>query len=176
MEYLLEMQVEQKNILTHHKIDHNINDVLLEEVIMKNHYKELQFSTKGENDMKDITDEIQDIVSKSKIQEGIICVFVPGSTGTISTIEYEPGLQKDFPEAMNNIAPKNNYYSHHETWNDDNGRSHVKATLMGPGITIPIHQGKIIHGTWQQIVFIDFDTRPRNRRIITQIIGTKDEN
>ncbi len=140
---------------------------------MINHYEEIHFSTKGENDMMDITEEIQRIVSKSKINEGIICIFVPGSTGSLTTIEFEPGLQKDFPEAMNKIAPKNKHYAHHETWHDDNGRSHVKASLIGPSITIPIHQGKIIHGTWQQITFIDFDTRSRNRKIIIQIIGEK---
>jgi len=135
------------------------------------HYKELQFSTKGENDMKDITEDIQQVISESDLTDGIACVFVPGSTGTLTTIEYEPGLQQDFPETMNEIAPKNKYYAHHETWHDDNGRSHVKASLMGPSITIPFHQNKLIHGTWQQVVFIDFDTRPRDRRVIVQLIG-----
>lgn len=135
------------------------------------HYKELQFSTKGENDMKDITEDIQQVISESDLTDGIACVFVPGSTGTLTTIEYEPGLQQDFPETMNEIAPKNKNYAHHETWHDDNGRSHVKASLMGPSITIPFHQNKLIHGTWQQVVFIDFDTRPRDRRVIVQLIG-----
>lgn len=140
---------------------------------MMNHYEELHFSTKGENDMRDITEEIQEIVSKSEINEGIICVFVPGSTGSLTTIEFEPGLQKDFPQAMTIIAPKEKHYAHHETWHDDNGRSHVKASLIGPNITLPIHQGRIVHGTWQQIVFIDFDTRSRKRKISIQIIGKK---
>ena len=140
---------------------------------MPSYYEELQFSTKGENDMKDITNDIQQVISISKLKEGIVCVFVPGSTGSLTTIEFEPGLQKDFPQAMNEIAPKNKYYAHHETWHDDNGRSHVKASLMGPSVTIPFHQGKLVHGTWQQIVFIDFDTRPRDRRIIVQLVGEK---
>jgi len=140
---------------------------------MASYYEELQFSTKGENDMKDITNDIQQVISSSTLNEGIACVFVPGSTGSLTTIEFEPGLQKDFPQAMNEIAPKNKEYAHHETWHDDNGRSHVKASLMGPGVTIPFHQGKLIHGTWQQIIFIDFDTRPRDRKIIVQLIGEK---
>lgn len=138
---------------------------------MTSYYEELHFSTKGENDMKDITDNVQKVISKSKLTEGIACVFVPGSTGTLTTIEFEPGLQKDFPEAMNEIAPKNKYYAHHETWHDDNGRSHVKASMMGPSVTMPFHEGKLVHGTWQQLVFIDFDTRPRDRRIIVQLLG-----
>ena len=140
---------------------------------MASYYEELHFSTKGENDMKDITENVQNVISKSKLTEGIVCVFVPGSTGTLTTIEFEPGLQKDFPEAMNEIAPKNKYYAHHETWHDDNGRSHVKASLMGPSVTMPFHEGKLVHGTWQQLVFIDFDTRPRDRRIIVQLMGEK---
>jgi len=140
---------------------------------MATYYEELHFSTKGENDMKDITNDIQKIISSSTLKEGIVCISVPGSTGSLTTIEFEPGLQKDFPEAMNEIAPKKKDYAHHQTWHDDNGRSHVKASLMGPSITMPFHQGKLIHGTWQQIVFIDFDTRPRDRRIIVQLIGEK---
>jgi secondary thiamine-phosphate synthase enzyme len=141
--------------------------------MMATYYEELHFSTKGENDMQDITNDIQKIISSSTLQEGIVCISVPGSTGSLTTIEFEPGLQKDFPQAMNEIAPKNKDYAHHQTWHDDNGRSHVKASLMGPSITMPFHQGKLIHGTWQQIVFIDFDTRPRDRRIIVQLIGEK---
>ena len=132
---------------------------------------EINISTKGETDIIDITDKINDIIKKSKINNGIICIFVPGSTGSITTIEYEPGLKKDFPKALEKIAPKNIEYLHHNTWHDDNGRSHVKASLMGPSLTVPINNGKLIHGTWQQIVFIEFDTRPRQRDIITNLIG-----
>ena len=138
---------------------------------MSVHYDELNFKSKGEVDIVDITDDIQKIVNKSKIKDGISCVFVPGSTGIVTTIEYEPGLKKDFPNALQKIAPKGEYYYHHETWNDDNGHSHVRASLMGPSLTIPIKNGKLLHGTWQQIVFVELDTRPRNRNIIVQIIG-----
>jgi secondary thiamine-phosphate synthase enzyme len=132
---------------------------------------EIKVDTKGEVDIIDITDDLQQVVNDSKITNGIACVFVPGSTGTLTTIEYEPGLQKDFPKALEKIAPKKEHYAHHETWNDDNGHSHVRASLMGPSITLPICNKKIVHGTWQQIVFVELDTRPRTRNLIAQIIG-----
>ena len=132
---------------------------------------EINIKTNGEVDIVNITNNIQSIVTESKIKNGICCIFVPGSTGTITTIEYEPGLMKDLPTALEKIAPKDIYYNHHETWHDDNGHSHVRASLMGPGISIPIKNGKIIHGTWQQFVFVELDTSPRNRNIIIQIVG-----
>jgi len=132
---------------------------------------ELNIKTNGEVDIIDITEEIQKSVNKSKLKDGIICVFVPGSTGTLTTIEYEPGLIKDLPLALEKIAPKNIYYNHHETWHDDNGHSHVRASLMGPSIAVPFRDKKLIHGTWQQIIFVELDTSPRNRRIIIQIVG-----
>ena len=132
---------------------------------------EINIKTNGEVDIIDITDEIQSSVNKSKLKDGIVSVFVPGSTGTITTIEFEPGLRKDLPKALEKIAPKGIYYNHHETWHDDNGHSHVRSSLMGPGITIPFRNKKLIHGTWQQIVFVELDTRPRNREIIVQIVG-----
>jgi secondary thiamine-phosphate synthase enzyme len=138
---------------------------------MSVYYDELNIKTNGEVDIVDISNDIQNIVNKSKIKDGMICIFCPGSTGSVTTIEYEPGLQQDFPEALEKIAPKNIYYKHHETWHDDNGHSHVRASLMGPSTVIPIRKGKVIHGTWQQIVFVEFDTRPRNRNISIQIIG-----
>jgi secondary thiamine-phosphate synthase enzyme len=131
----------------------------------------IKITTKCENDIIDITDDVQDIVSRSDLKEGLCNIFVAGSTGTISTIEYEPGLKKDFPRVLERISPKNQEYLHHETWHDDNGRSHCKATLMGPSLTLPIQDGIIIHGTWQQIVFIELDTRPRTRNIIVQLVG-----
>jgi len=131
----------------------------------------IKINTQGEIDIIDITENIKKEIGKSKIKNGIICVFNPWSTGTITTIEYEPGLKKDFPDFLERIIPKNIYYKHHETWHDDNGHSHVRASLMGPSITIPIIKGELIHGTWQQIVFIELDTKKRTRNLITQIIG-----
>ena len=132
---------------------------------------EIKIDTNGEVDIIDITDDLQKVVKDSKINKGLICVFVPGSTGSINTIEYEPGLQKDFPCALERIAPKKGYYAHHETWNDDNGHSHVRASFMGPSITLPVCNKKIVHGTWQQIVFVELDTKPRTRNLIVQIVG-----
>jgi len=138
---------------------------------MSIYYDEINVSTNGEVDIIDITDDVQKIVNKSKIKSGIVCAFVKGSTGAITTIEYEPGLMKDLPRALQKIAPKGEHYDHHETWHDDNGHSHVRASLIGPSITIPIKDGKLIHGTWQQIVFVELDTRPRGRSVIVQIVG-----
>jgi len=135
------------------------------------YYDEINVKTKGEVDIIDITGEVQNVVSKSKLKDGIACIFVKGSTGAITTIEYEPGLMQDFPRALQKIAPKGEYYNHHETWHDDNGHSHVRASLMGPSVTVPIKDGKVIHGTWQQIVFVELDTSNRNRDIIVQIVG-----
>jgi secondary thiamine-phosphate synthase enzyme len=134
-------------------------------------YSEINIQTKGETDMIDLTADIQQVITKSNLKEGIACVFVGGSTGTITTIEYEPGLKKDLPRALENIAPKGIHYNHHETWHDDNGHSHVRASIMGPSLAIPFRTGELIHGTWQQIVFIEFDTRPRNRNIKVQLVG-----
>ena len=134
-------------------------------------YDEINIKTKGEVDIVDITDEIQKKVEKSGLKQGIVCVFVKGSTGALTSTEYEPGLKKDIPRILERIAPRGEYYNHHETWHDDNGHSHVRASLIGPSITIPFKNREIIHGTWQQFVFIELDTRPRNRNLIVQIIG-----
>jgi secondary thiamine-phosphate synthase enzyme len=138
---------------------------------MSVHHSEINIQTRGETDIVDITSDVQNAVSKSKIKEGIVCVFVSGSTGSVTTMEYEPGLINDLPKALEKIVPKNVYYQHHETWHDDNGHSHVRASLMGPSITLPVKNGKLIHGTWQQLVFMEFDTRSRDRKIIVQIVG-----
>jgi secondary thiamine-phosphate synthase enzyme len=135
------------------------------------YYDEIHIRSKHENDMIDITNDIKKIVEKSQIREGIVCVFVPGSTGSIISLEYEPGLKKDIPRALETIAPRDIHYNHHETWHDDNGRSHVKASILGPQMTVPLHEHQLIHGTWQQIVFLELDTQNRNRTIVVQIVG-----
>ena len=138
---------------------------------MSVYYDEINIKTKGEVDIINLTEDAQVIVNKSKIKNGIACIFIPGSTGAITTIEYEPGLKKDLPKILQKLVPKNEHYDHHETWHDDNGHSHVRASLIGPSITIPIKEGKLVHGTWQQIVFIELDTSQRERSIIIQIVG-----
>jgi secondary thiamine-phosphate synthase enzyme len=133
--------------------------------------KNIQIKSKSENDIIEITDEVTKTVKESKIQNGAVVVFVVGSTAAITTIEYEPGLQKDFPEMLSRLAPKDIEYAHDNTWHDGNGHSHVRASLIGPGITIPLVGGHLTLGTWQQIVLIEMDTRPRERKIIIQVIG-----
>ena len=135
------------------------------------YYDEIIIKSKGEVDIIDITNDAQDVVNKSKIKNGIACIFIPGSTGCITTIEYEPGLKKDLSRTLQKIAPKDEHYDHHETWHDDNGHSHIRASLIGPSLTIPIKDGKLLHGTWQQIVFIELDTTSRQRNIVVQIVG-----
>ena len=127
--------------------------------------------TKGRNDIQDITDKVQSILSESGVKEGNILCFVSGSTASLTTIEYEPGLLKDLPEALELIAPMNKIYHHDDTWHDGNGYAHVRASLIGPSLTIPFSKGKLLLGTWQQIILIDFDNRSRERAVIVQIMG-----
>ena len=133
--------------------------------------KSIKIHSKGENDMIDLTEEISNFVKKSDISNGIATVFVSGSTGSVTTIEYEPGLIKDFPEMLDRIAPRDLDYGHERMWHDGNGHSHVKASLMGPSLTVPFIDGKLCLGTWQQIVFLELDTRNRTRNLVLQIIG-----
>lgn len=135
--------------------------------------EEIRIETKGENDFIDITDRVREIVKRSGIRNGLCCVFVPGSTGAVTTMEYEPGLKRDLAYALARIAPSDIYYFHHERWGDDNGRSHVKASIIGPSVTVPVINGDLVLGTWQQIVFLELDTRPRSRRILVVVLGEK---
>jgi secondary thiamine-phosphate synthase enzyme len=132
---------------------------------------ELTIKTKGEDTMTDLTHEVAALVEKSKIQSGVAHLFIVGSTGALTTIEYEPGLLKDVPDALDRLIPRNIPYAHHETWHDDNGHSHVRASLIGPSLTVPIRKGDLALGTWQQIVFLELDTRPRSRLILVTLIG-----
>lgn len=131
----------------------------------------ISVSSKNDMDIIDITDNVQKELEKSGLNDGTVTIFVTGSTGSVSTIEYEPNLVKDVKEAMEIIAPSGKDYHHHKTWNDKNGKSHVRATLMGPSLTVPFGFGKLMLGTWQQIVFIDFDVPARERKLVVQIMG-----
>jgi secondary thiamine-phosphate synthase enzyme len=131
----------------------------------------IELNTKGKDEIINISDELRNILSKSNITNGNILVFVPGSTGAISTIEYEPGLIKDVPELMEKIIPENRHYHHNDTWHDGNGYSHLRATLIGPSLIIPFEERMLILGTWQQVVFLEFDNKPHHRRIAVQIMG-----
>ena len=131
----------------------------------------ISLSTKGFCDIHDITPSVSAIVSRSKIQNGIVTAFCPGSTGAVTTIEYEGGVLEDLKKAIERIAPSNIPYAHDQRWGDGNGFSHVRAALLGPSLTVPILQASLALGTWQQIVFIDFDNRGRRRNILVQVMG-----
>ncbi|RMD56082.1 MAG: YjbQ family protein [Nitrospirae bacterium] len=131
----------------------------------------ISLRTRGFSDIVDITREVGALVSKSMIKNGIVTVFCPGSTGSITTIEYESGVLKDLQRTIEKIAPSNIPYEHDKRWGDGNGFSHVRAALMKPSLSIPIVDGKLTLGTWQQVVFIDFDNRSRHRNLVVSIIG-----
>ena len=133
--------------------------------------EEISFRTTGEGQIVDITDDIETIVGRSGIRTGIVSSSVAGATAALTVIEYEPGLIEDFPRMLERIIPKGIDYAHHRTWDDGNGHSHVRHALLGPSLTIPFEDGRMTLGTWQQIVFIDFDSRPRVRSVVVQVIG-----
>ncbi len=132
---------------------------------------EILLRATNELEMVDITENVQHVLKKSDLKQGMANVFVPGSTGALITIEHEPGLQKDFPKFLERIIPKDIYYHHHEMWHDGNGHSHVRASLLGPSITIPFANGRLQLGTWQQLVFIELDVRTRQRKILVTLYG-----
>src|SRR4030043_1365406 len=133
--------------------------------------KKNTLTTKGFSENKKITEEVKKIVSLSGIKNGLINVSVIGSTASISTMEYEPALSEDFRQQLEEFIPSDKQTRHSQTWGDDNGFSHIRATFMGPGITIPLSNGKLILGTWQQIIVIDHDNRLRSRDVFIQVIG-----
>jgi secondary thiamine-phosphate synthase enzyme len=132
---------------------------------------EIKLSTSGEGDIVDVTEKVETETKASKLSNGIASIFVPGSTGAITTIEYEPGLLKDLPTALERVAPKGASYEHQKMWHDGNGHSHVRAAMIGPSLTVPIVNGHLSLGTWQQIVFLELDVRPRDRSLVLTIIG-----
>ncbi|MEN8191354.1 MAG: secondary thiamine-phosphate synthase enzyme YjbQ [Bacteroidota bacterium] len=127
--------------------------------------------TKGFNDIIDITRHVESLLLKSSFTEGSLLVFAPGATAGITTIEYEPGLLEDYPKFFEKIIPSNESYHHDETWHDGNGFSHVRASLQGASFTVPFSDKGLLLGTWQQIILIDFDNRPRHRKVIVQLNG-----
>ena len=135
--------------------------------------KYITVSSRGENDIIDITSNVDKILLQSQLKNGIVTLFVVGSTAALTTIENEPGLRKDFPRMLERIASKDIEYEHDNTWHDGNGHAHVRASLIGPSLTVPFVDGKFTLGTWQQIVFLELDTRSRNRKIVVQLIGSK---
>lgn len=136
------------------------------------HTGRFQIATRGNAHVIDITDDVQRVLADSGTRDGILVVFVVGSTAAITTTESEPGLlTHDLKAFYDRIAPEDGYYKHEETWHDDNGHSHVRASSLGPSLTVPIVDGAMPLGTWQQIILLDFDTRGRRREIVVQIVG-----
>lgn len=132
-----------------------------------------QLQSKGNCHIVDITEKVQTIIQNNNFSEGSALIFVPGSTAGITTIEYELGLLKDYPEFWDKIVPQNKNYYHDNTWHDGNGHSHIRASLQGASFTVPFKDKSLILGTWQQIIFVDFDNRSRSREIIVQLTGIK---
>ena len=138
---------------------------------MKIKTETLYVETKGFNGIVDITSDVQDIVTKSGFKEGNALVFAVGSTVGITTIEYEPGLLKDYPNFLEKIIPSSSQYHHDETWHDGNGYAHVRSSLQGTSFTVPFSNSNLLLGTWQQIILVNFDNRTRKRNIVVQLMG-----
>lgn len=131
----------------------------------------INVQTRGFSDVHDLTDAVRAAVREAEVREGIVNVFAVGSTASITTLEYEPALVRDVDEALEKLWPRTMRSHHSQTWGDDNGFSHLRAAFLGPGLTIPVHAGEPLLGTWQQIVLIDHDNNPRQRRVFLQVIG-----
>src|SRR6266851_7471679 len=130
----------------------------------------IRIRTRGHGEMQDLTDSVRRIVGQSGIKAGIAQVFVVGSTGAVGTIEFEAGLQRDLPEMLNKLIPPSREYGHEQAWHDGNGHSHLQATLLGPSLTVPVSDGKPVLGTWQQIIHLECDVRPRDRTIVVTVM------
>ena len=130
----------------------------------------LEFETHS-GEVLDITDEVQEALEKTSLKTGVVTVFVTGATAAVTTIEYEDGLVADLGDALQRIAPVEIDYAHNERWHDGNGHSHIRASLLGPSLTVPFCEGRLMLGTWQQIVFLELDNRPRQRKVVVQIMG-----
>jgi len=135
------------------------------------HREEIQLDTRGETQVIDITDPVREILHRGGIAEGVAHLFVPGSTAGLTTIEHEQGCLEDLAAALERVAPRHEHYEHNKRWGDGNGFSHVRAALLGPSLSVPAAGGELLLGTWQQIVLVDFDNRPRRRRVLVTVSG-----
>jgi secondary thiamine-phosphate synthase enzyme len=131
----------------------------------------LVVTTRGHGDMHDLTAQVAAVVTRSKVRAGLVHVFNVGSTAAVGTIEFEPGLQKDLPEVLDRLLPPSRQYGHEQAWHDGNGHSHLQATLLGPGLTVPVGEGQLVMGTWQQIFHLECDTRGRQRTVVVTVLG-----
>ncbi|MEX0821455.1 MAG: secondary thiamine-phosphate synthase enzyme YjbQ [Rhodothermales bacterium] len=135
------------------------------------HQERIELSTQGHRDMHDVTDAVRAVVARSAIQVGVANVHVVGSTGTVGTIEFEPGLQQDLPDILDKLMPPGRHYGHEQAWHDGNAHSHLQATTLGPSLTVPVGGGAPILGTWQQIFFLECDVKPRDREVVVTVMG-----
>ncbi len=135
------------------------------------HQQQFELRTKGHRDMQDITEEVAEVVRRSRIGTGIAQLFCVGSTGAVGAIEFEPGLRRDLPEMLDRLIPPSREYGHEQTWHDGNGHSHLQATTLGPSLTVPVADGKLVLGTWQQVFFLECDVRPRQRTVVVTVLG-----
>ncbi len=138
---------------------------------MRFHHSSFRIGSRGESDVRDLTGPVREAVAASGLRQGLVHLFVSGSTCALTTLEYEPGLVEDLGGALERIAPSDRAYEHGKAWGDDNGRSHIRASLIGPSLTVPLVDGTVALGRWQQIVLVEMDTRPRDREILVQVIG-----
>lgn len=131
----------------------------------------LHVRTRGQGDARDLTGDLERVAAGSRLRSGIVTIFVTGSTAGITTIEFEPGAVSDLDRAYERIAPRRADYAHHLRWGDDNGSSHVRAAMLGPSLTVPVVDGRLVLGTWQQVVLVEFDVGPRDRTVVVQVMG-----
>lgn len=133
--------------------------------------EEIRVETKGHTDIVPLTGEVEKVLARSGLRSGILCLFLPGTTATLTTAEFEPGLVKDIKEFWERVAPVAHFYEHNARWQDGNGYAHVRAQCSGPSLVLPFVDGRLLLGTWQDVVLVDFDNRPRSRTVIVQIVG-----
>jgi secondary thiamine-phosphate synthase enzyme len=133
--------------------------------------EQMTVSTQGHGDMHDLTEQVANILTRSRMRAGLVHIFNVGSTASIGAIEFEPGLQKDLPAILDRLLPPSRDYGHEQTWHDGNGHSHLQATLLGPGLIVPFRDNKLLLGTWQQIIHLECDTHPRQRTIVVTVLG-----
>lgn len=133
--------------------------------------EEMTLPTQGRDQVINVTESLAALVRTSGVREGLLTVFIPGATASVTTLEYEPGLVSDLTSLLEEMIPFGRNWAHHQTWGDDNGGAHLRAALVGPSLSVPVRDGKLTLGTWQQVVVVDHDTRARTRRVVLQIMG-----
>ena len=133
--------------------------------------QQIQLQTRGHGHMHDLTEQLGRLVAQAKVQTGIVHVFCVGSTAAVGVIEFEPGLERDLPEVLDRLIPPSRDYGHEQAWHDGNGHSHLQATLLGPSLTVPVSGGRPVLGTWQQIIHLECDVRPRERSVVVTVLG-----